>query len=102
MAERYTKLYTLESALYAEGAPVIIAAGALLDDSVTRRTLVQLKFKSVSDREISAVRVTVTPGAQAGQELGGVEYQYTGLSAARDDEFGQKAAILMPEGGALR
>ena len=100
MAERYTKLYTLESALYAEGAPVIIAAGALLDDSVTRRTLVQLKFKSVSDREISAVRVTVTPAAQAGQELGGVEYQYTGLSAARDDEFGQKAAIVMPEGGA--
>ena len=38
--------------------------------------------------------------AQAGQELGGVEYQYTGLSAARDDEFGQKAAIVMPEGGA--
>ena len=100
MAERYTKLYTLESALYAEGAPVIIAAGALLDDSVTRRTLVQLKFKSVSDREISAVRVTVTPAAQAGQELGDVEYQYTGLSAARDDEFGQKAAIVMPEGGA--
>ncbi len=47
MAERYTKLYTLESALYAEGAPVIIAAGALLDDSVTRRTLVQLKFISL-------------------------------------------------------
>ena len=33
MAERYTRLYTLPENLYTEGAPLVIAAGALLKDN---------------------------------------------------------------------
>ena len=98
MAERYEKKYTLAHRLYADGAPVIIAAGALLDDSLSRRKLVQLKFQSVAEKKISSVRVSVTPLNAAGESHGTpVEYLYADVNAQRDAEFGQKSAIVMPE-----
>ena len=39
MAERYTRLYTLPENLYTEGAPLVIAAGALLKDNQTGKVL---------------------------------------------------------------
>ena len=33
MSERYSRLFSLPENLYAEGAPVVIAAGALLKES---------------------------------------------------------------------
>ena len=39
MSERYSKLYVLPENLYAEGSPVIIAAGALLKDNQTGRVV---------------------------------------------------------------
>ena len=98
MAERYERKYALTHRLYADGAPVIIAAGALLDDTLSRRRLVQLKFLSVADKKIASVRVSVTPLGAAGEEHGApVEYLYTDVNAARDAEFGQKSAIVLPE-----
>ena len=35
MSERYSKVFSLPENLYAEGAPVVIAAGALLKDNQT-------------------------------------------------------------------
>lgn len=98
MAERYERKYTLAHRLYADGAPVIITAGALLDDTLSRRRLVQLKFLSVAEKKISSVRVSVTPLGAAGEEHGApVEYLYDNVNAARDTEFGQKSAIVLPE-----
>ena len=59
MAERYTKLYTLPANLYASGSPALISAGALLKDSQTGKVLCQLKFKNISPRVISALKVLV-------------------------------------------
>ena len=98
MAERYERKYTLAHRLYADGAPVIITAGALLDDTLSRRRLVQLKFLSVAEKKIASVRVSVTPLGAAGEEHGApVEYLYDNVNAARDTEFGQKSAIVLPE-----
>ena len=98
MAERYERKYALAHRLYADGAPVIIAAGALLDDTLSRRRLVQLKFLSVAEKKIASVRVSVTPLGAAGEEHGApVEYLYDNVNAARDAEFGQKSAIVLPE-----
>ncbi|GEM_PF-752663 len=100
MAERYERKYTLAHRLYADGAPVIIAAGALLDDNLSRRMLVQLKFESVAEKEIASVRVSITPLGASGEARGTeVEYTYAGVNAPRDAEFGQKSAIVLPERG---
>lgn len=97
MAERYTKKYKLEQSLYSDAAPVLITAGALLNDNITHKTLVQLRFRSLSDKEIKSLRIIVTPAfSGSAAKPVPVEYTYTELSAERDSEFGQKSAIVMP------
>lgn len=62
MSERYSKLFTLPPNLYSEGAPVVIAAGALLKDNETGKVLAQLKIQNISDKPIKAVTVKLAPG----------------------------------------
>lgn len=98
MSERYTKLFALPENLYTEGAPVIIAAGALLKDNETGKVLAQIKLKNISEKRIKAVKVAVRAFDVSGTEIEGIqEYQYLDLSAARDAEFGQKNAIALPD-----
>lgn len=98
MKERFSRLFTLPENQYAEGAPVLIAAGALLKDNETGKLLAQLKFKSIVNAEISAVIVGIKAFDVSGLERPGVEeYQYLDLHVQRDQEFGQKHAILLPD-----
>ena len=98
MDERYTRLFALSEKYYAEGAPLLIAAGALLKDNRTGKVLAQIKFKNISSKTIKAVKVSVKAFDVSGAELQGVKkYQYLDLNAVRDMEFGQKNAIVLPD-----
>lgn len=98
MSERYSKVFSLPENLYAEGAPVVIAAGALLKDNQTGRVVAQLKLRNISPKTIKAVTVRLFPMNTAGQPLGdAVRYEYLDLSSARDADFGSKSAIPMPD-----
>lgn len=97
MSERYTRLFSLTSPLYAAGAPVMITAGALLKDNQTGKVLAQLKIKNISDKAIKGVSVRILPMDTIGEPLGEpVDFQYLDLNIARDVEFGQKAPISLP------
>ena len=103
MSERYTKLFSLPKNLYIPGAPVLLAAGALLKDNQTETTLAQLKFRSISMKAIKAVIAVVDAFDVSGAALGGVtEYQYLDLTAERDAEFGQRQAIPLPNANTRR
>ena len=97
MAERFTKLFELPGGLYAAGAPVLIRAGVLLRDSVTRNVIAQLKFYNLDARTIRSLKLTLVlwdgEGNMLGEEL---PRSYTNLRAAQDDEFGQRTALLLP------
>ena len=94
MSNRFEKLYSLPSPLYAPSMPVIIVAGALLKDTQTDKVLAQLKFKSISPKEIKAVTVSLLPLDTANQPLGEKEtHQILDLAASRDAEFGQKSPL---------
>lgn len=98
MAERYTRLFSLSENLYTAGAPIVIAAGALLKDNQTGKTLAQLKFKSLSEKNIKALKVTIAASDVSGNTLTGVdEYQYLDLAVERNETFGQKQAIYLPD-----
>lgn len=98
MSERYSKVFSLPENLYAEGAPVVIAAGALLKDNQTGRVVAQLKLRNISPKTIKAVTVCLFPMNTAGQPLGdAVRYEYLDLSSTRDADFGSKSAIPMPD-----
>lgn len=98
MSERYSKLFWQTENLYTEGAPILIAAGALLKDNKTGQVLAQLKFRSISPKVIKAVQVKITPFDTLNRPLGeAVKYQYLDLAVSRDVEFGQKTAIPLPD-----
>ena len=96
MAERYTRLFSLPQDLYATGAPLVIAAGALLKDSQTGSVLAQLKLRSLSDITISAVQLQVVGYDMAKAEVCREEHQYLDLNVRRDEMFGAKEAIPLP------
>lgn len=98
MSERYSKLFSLPENLYAEGSPVIIAAGALLKDNQTGRVIAQLKLRNISPKIIKAATVSLFPLNTVGKPLGEtVRYEYLDLNSTRDTDFGSKSAILMPD-----
>lgn len=98
MSERYSKLYSLPENLYAAGSPVLIAAGALLKDNQTGKVIAQLKMRNISQKPIKAAMVSIRPLDTVGNPLGGkTEYQYLDLSVARDEDFGQKVPVALPD-----
>lgn len=98
MSERYTRLFSLPENLYSVGAPVVIAAGALLKDNQTGKVLAQLKIQNISDKAVKAATVSIAPLDTVGKPLGeAVSYQYLDLNAGRDAEFGQKTPVALPD-----
>lgn len=98
MSERYSRLFLLHENIYSIGAPVIIAAGALLKDNQTDKVLTQLKIRNIQDRMIKAVTVRIVPLDTRKVPLGDtVDYQYLDLTATRDTEFGQKIPVDLPD-----
>ena len=96
MSERFTKLFGLEKDLCCEGAPLLICAGSLLQDSYTKNMLAQIKYKNIGSKIIKSAKVSITMIDNAGQPIpGAVDYQYMDLSAERDGEFGQKTAVVL-------
>ena len=101
MRERYSRLFSLPDRLYTEGAPVLIAAGALLKDSYSNQVLAQLKFQNIATQPIKALTVSLQPFDTAGGILGQtITYQYLDLSVQRDDAFGSKTPIIFPDASA--
>ncbi len=97
MAERYSRLYTLPENLYAEGAPLVIAAGALLKDNQTGKVLAQLKYRSISSRPIRAIKVRITGYDMAKTVVCREEHQYLDLEIGRDEYWGSKEAVYLPD-----
>ena len=98
MSERYSRLFTLPENLYTVGSPVVIAAGTLLKDNQTGKVVAQLKLRSISDKVIKAVKVSLNLFDTAGNPIGNaVDYEYLDLDVSRDTEFGQKNPVLVAE-----
>lgn len=98
MNDRYAKLFSLDSNLYAKTSPVIIEAGALLKDNTSGKTIAQLKFVNISNKIIVAIKVRIDAQDVTGNRLEGIEeFQYLDLRVGFDEEFGQTKPIIMPD-----
>lgn len=98
MVDRFQKLFSLENNLYIENAPIIISAAALLKDTKSGNIVVQIKFKSVSNKNIKGVKISLHAYDVSGKEINGVDdYQYLDLNIANGQSFGSSKAIVMPE-----
>ena len=98
MAERYSRVFSLAENLYTEGAPLLLAAGALLKDSQSGKLVAQLKLKAIGAKAIRAATVRLVPLDSADRPLGeALSYDYLDLNAERDAEFGAKNPIPLPQ-----
>ena len=100
MAERYTRVAASKEALYAENAPIVLEAAALLKDNKTGGLLAQLKWKNVSmhPANINALTVQIIQLDVTGKEIGTpVNYQYLDISIPRDTEYGAKTPIPLTD-----
>lgn len=95
--EKYNRLFSLPNDLYIDDSPVVISAGVLLSENDDKK-LAQLKFKSIVSKKISAITVIIKAFDSNKNLIGNpIEYQYSSLSAQKDDYFGQFEAINLPE-----
>ena len=96
MAEKYSRLFSLNENLYAKGSPIIIKAGALLKDNDTGRLIAQLKLHSISNKLIKTAKVELTCYDSVGRALDEtIIYDYLDLTICRYDDFGTKNAIMV-------
>lgn len=97
MSDRFTKIFDLPSNLYCESAPVIIRAGALHIDNLSGKVAAQLKMQSISPKAIKTVTVSIFPIDGSGNKIDPpTVFQYLDLRVDRDQEFGQKKIIYLP------
>ena len=97
MANRFERLFQLPQNQYIEGSPVILVAGVLSKDADTGSIIAQLKFQSVSEKRIKAVKVSLAAYDVSNAEIQGVnDYQYLDLDVSNGQEFGANKAIVMP------
>lgn len=103
MAERYTKVFSLESNLYSLNVPVLICAGALSKDNQLNKVFVQLRFQNIdsSFRDILALKVSITAYDPAGNVIGTPkEHLYLDLNTKRGFDFGGKEPVYLEESSA--
>lgn len=98
MAERFTRLFQLDNDLYSEGSPVIICAGALLNDTVTGAMIAQVKYQNISEKKIVAAKVHLCAYDAMGAALGErIEYSYLNLNVPLGAYWGGDKAVILPD-----
>lgn len=95
MGAEFTRLFTLQENLYAEGAPLLIEAGALLKHNESGRVIAQLKLRNLDNHRIKAAKVRFIAYDTAGKPLNEeIEYEYLDVNAARNERFGEQNAVF--------
>lgn len=98
MAERFTRLFQLGNDLYLDGSPVIVCAGALLNDTVTGSMIAQIKYQNISEKKIVAAKVHLCAYDAMGAALGErIEYSYINLDVPSGTYWGGDKAVIMPD-----
>lgn len=98
MSDRYIRRFGLPERLYAASAPVVLAAGVLLEDTRLPRLVAQLKWKSIDPRPLTALTVAVHCPGEDGETV----FTYTDLRITRGQTFGVYTAVVLPWGNARR
>lgn len=97
MADRFERLFELPRNLYTEGSPVIISAGVLLKDTQSGNVIAQIKFQSVAEKTIKALKLSLAAYDVTGKALQCVpDYHYLELNVTVGEDFGSNKAIVMP------
>jgi len=102
MSQRYIQRGRLQPRQYTAGCPVVLSAGALLDDTELSQQAAQLKFISISARPVTALTAEIRGFDESGVEIGSTVFRYEVPSLLRGQAFGQHTAVPLPWNNACR
>lgn len=94
MSDRYIRRFALPERLYTASAPVVLAAGVLLEDTRLPRLVAQMKWKCIDPRPLTALTVAVRCPGEDGETV----FTYSDLRIARGQTFGVYTAVVLPWG----
>lgn len=98
MTERYSRLLSIDGPQYATGSPVLMESGALLRDNANGKILALLKFRSITPKQIKLMTVDIICSDAMHRQLGSpIRYQYLDLNITRNEYFGAKQPIPLPD-----
>lgn len=97
MSDRYIRRFALPERLYTASAPVVLAAGVLLEDTKIPRLVAQLKWKSITPGTLTALTVAVRCPEEGG-DTGETVFTYSDLHITRGQTFGVYTAVVLPMG----
>jgi tetratricopeptide (TPR) repeat protein len=93
------QLFEIKDNLYKESAPVVIKNGVLLLDHESKCVIARITIKNICDKTISSLLVDIHVFDVANNEIEVLrDYQYFGLEAERDGEFGADVDISIISG----
>ena len=97
MSEKYSRIFSLDENMYAEGSPILIEAGTLLKDNEKGTLIGQLKMQNLSDVQVKFVKIELSCLDAVGRAVGDpVNVEYLDLDALRGQNFGAKKPIKIP------
>ena len=102
MENRYIRRFALPERMYTASAPVVLAAGVVLEDTRIPRLVAQLKWKSIDEKPLTALTVSVQCPQANGGGSGQALFTYSNLHITRGQTFGVYTAIVLPSGSAPR
>ena len=96
MTDRYLHLYKNTQSTYADGAPVVIEACALLLDTVEIKYIAQAKFRSLSTNLIREMHVRFHLYNEEGKQIMAWKHTYPDLAVENGQFFGQQEPVELP------
>ena len=95
--QRYKVLYSLSKPIYKDGAPVVIEAGALVQDTIKNKLHVQIKFLNIGVKQITMLKAKIWLLDSIGRALSDSEKQYLDLTANPYENFAGNTPIYLKE-----
>ena len=91
-------LFSLESGLYSEGAPVVITSGRLIGDCVKGGVYAEFTLQNISRLELRSVTLRIQPLRSDGTPLGPAgDFHYFNMTVPRGETFGKGTPIMLPD-----
>lgn len=93
MSENFSKLFSLEKNLYAEGVPIIIKEGVLLKNNDNGKLVIQLQMLNICKQPIKAVKLKIIGCDTFEQQVYTQEFQYIDMIAQSNSDFGNQTML---------
>jgi len=98
MSTKFETIYELNNSVYYDCSPIILCSQELLREAESGELYARLKFRNITYKIVIKVTVDIIIKDENGNPIGDpLEYSFDELSAIRDQYFGDKDLLSIPD-----